>query len=643
MQERYSLRFESGERKGEVVPLPAGITAVGRRPGNELQIADASVSGKHAELVVDELGGVLVRDTGSTNGTLVGGERIADEQSLAHGDRVTFGSVTLSLIDAELAGAAPASKPAAPPAAKAAPAPAQGGARSRAGFLLLLAGLLAVGGGAWWFLGRTGGGGAGRARPVLPVPGNLLAKGYSFEDEELSWASAPEAPEAFLLRAEARVSGNFGMHAELDPGEWALLGSAALTAPGAPALRAAAELRPRGGVAGRLGLEFLRSAEGTGGPPPLRAFGPWVAGEGEFLSLELVLPLPPGTLSVRALVEGRAGTEEGGTVDVDDLSLTPAEGGAAASTRGDYQLLLFGEPATSVAIYKLGRPLIGELEALPAEAPSGAPRSVPVRHEAGEGRGRFHFDWSGGPLALSLRVEPAALAGGLATMGPDGYREHGADFERSEITGLLLGRGHDIAALRFDEPVAIRGVAEGEGARVRIELGAQRGCASQLDFRAERVRAGDIAHGARAAEREGRLGAALAAWRELLSDYPFEKELVSEAEATRARLLQAGLEELQGARRTLERANFFRLVDLYRVCRESAQEIARRYAGSEVEEEARRFLDEVQSSLATLETDLDRVERERLAAILRVLEASEAKGLAEEVRSYIERQYGSKE
>src|SRR5262245_11238711 len=110
---RYFLRLESGERSGETIPIPRGGLTIGRRPDNQLQISESSISGRHAELVVDDRG-VTLRDLGSTNGTKVGGERVV-ERRLAHGDDVSFGTQRAVFVDGELAAPAPA-----------APAPAAG-------------------------------------------------------------------------------------------------------------------------------------------------------------------------------------------------------------------------------------------------------------------------------------------------------------------------------------------------------------------------------------------------------------------------------------------------------------------------------------------------------------------------------------
>lgn len=65
---------------------------VGRRNGTALTIENPSVSGKHAELTVED-GNLFVRDLGSTNGTFVNGMRITTPCKLKHGDLVQFAQI----------------------------------------------------------------------------------------------------------------------------------------------------------------------------------------------------------------------------------------------------------------------------------------------------------------------------------------------------------------------------------------------------------------------------------------------------------------------------------------------------------------------------------------------------------------------
>jgi hypothetical protein len=223
----------------------------------------------------------------------------------------------------------------------------------------------------------------------------------------------------------------------------------------------------------------------------------------------------------------------------------------------------------------------------------------------------------------------------LATIAAEGYSTHGLEFERSGVTSLLLGRGQELVRVIFPSAVTLQGVAEGPASRV-VARGVAGEIVLQLDFSEERKLAGDLAYAARNAGKKGDLGECLARWAELLNSYPFDADLVQEAEAKRATLVQQGLSELQAVRAEIERAKFFRLVDLYRQCRSRAVDVGTRFRGSEVDAEARKVAAEVDQQLVGYEADLARAERGRLTAILLGLETRGATGLAAKVRKHLE-------
>jgi adenylate cyclase len=75
------------------IELPPDATLlVGRAPECQIIISDVTVSRRHAALALTG-GRIMVRDLGSSNGTLVNGARIV-ESELAAGDIVTFGKVS---------------------------------------------------------------------------------------------------------------------------------------------------------------------------------------------------------------------------------------------------------------------------------------------------------------------------------------------------------------------------------------------------------------------------------------------------------------------------------------------------------------------------------------------------------------------
>lgn len=65
---------------------------VGRDPGCHIQIDDATVSRRHADLRGEASGQFLIRDLGSKNGTLVNNDPITT-RVLKDGDQITFGSI----------------------------------------------------------------------------------------------------------------------------------------------------------------------------------------------------------------------------------------------------------------------------------------------------------------------------------------------------------------------------------------------------------------------------------------------------------------------------------------------------------------------------------------------------------------------
>lgn len=626
MEHRFRLRFESGERRGEEVALPAGGLTVGRKPENDLVIADPSVSGRHAELVVDE-GGVLLRDLGSTNGTRVGGEK-TDQTRLAHGDRVRFGQVELRFIDGRLDDPPPAATTDGLERVDEALLARSGRGRYR--LPIALGALVLAAGGTFWFLGLDSGAGGGHRRPVAPVPGNLLADSYSFESPEHGWDALEGASAWFERSPAARFSGAVGLRAALEEGGRAAIASPAVAVGAGRTLVLRARLAARDGAAVRAGVRLF-GPEVAEGERRLAttAWGEWVEATSEPIEVSLEAPVVPGARAACAVLEA-AGR---GVADADDVSLValarPAE---PSRTRAEYRLYLLGDPPRAAVMSDVGRPVIADLSLVLGERER--PDRARLRADDTERGWSLTFEGVTAGDTLRVLLAPGVAEQGLATVDAGGPRRQASDFDGEGIGEVLFGEGADLVGLSLKSPAAVRARPSGEGVLIEIRP-APTSVELRLDFGPERAAAGDLAAAARRAEQDNRLGEALAAWARLLAEYPYEGTLVREAEQARSRLVSAGLAELDAVREEVAEAGFFRLPDLYRRARERARAIGARYAGSEVEREARALEERIRGELVALESDRDADEIARLGAIAAGLEAAGAPTLAGAVREYL--------
>src|SRR6266850_356553 len=90
---KVTLTVLTGFRAGHSASFDKDLIALGRHSASDLQLdsdKDLDVSARHATIV--RQGALhLLRDLGSTNGTLVNGTRIAGERPLAEGDVIQLG------------------------------------------------------------------------------------------------------------------------------------------------------------------------------------------------------------------------------------------------------------------------------------------------------------------------------------------------------------------------------------------------------------------------------------------------------------------------------------------------------------------------------------------------------------------------
>lgn len=85
--------LDEAGKPAEKISITRQPIVIGRMSSNDVVLADANVSRRHAELKQDG-GRWVLRDLGSTNGTVVNG-KLAGEHELKDGDHLTFGTSEL--------------------------------------------------------------------------------------------------------------------------------------------------------------------------------------------------------------------------------------------------------------------------------------------------------------------------------------------------------------------------------------------------------------------------------------------------------------------------------------------------------------------------------------------------------------------
>ncbi|MBL8910699.1 MAG: FHA domain-containing protein, partial [Archangium sp.] len=91
------LEIIGGPDQGKKKKFKGVRMVIGRTPGVDLQLSDASVSRRHVELIYGDEG-VMMKDLGSGNGTKVNGTKVA-EKKLDHGDVISIGKTQIKFID----------------------------------------------------------------------------------------------------------------------------------------------------------------------------------------------------------------------------------------------------------------------------------------------------------------------------------------------------------------------------------------------------------------------------------------------------------------------------------------------------------------------------------------------------------------
>ncbi|MBA4399419.1 MAG: FHA domain-containing protein [Chloroflexi bacterium] len=98
MNPTFRLVLKSGPNSGQVFPLESSEIIIGRDINATFVINDPEVSRRHARLTLQGVN-FIIEDLGSTNGTMVSGQRLAGPYILRPGELITLGEHTNVLFE----------------------------------------------------------------------------------------------------------------------------------------------------------------------------------------------------------------------------------------------------------------------------------------------------------------------------------------------------------------------------------------------------------------------------------------------------------------------------------------------------------------------------------------------------------------
>lgn len=559
---QYVLEILDGDRAGETVSLTGRPVRIGRRPGNDLVIADEKASGSHAEVVPDADRFVL-RDLESTNGTLMEGRKVK-EVLLTPGDVFQIGRVRMRFSvqegDVAFTVTTEGGEPLQLHQIDAARLRRARGSRSALLLAVLVAGL---GGGGYWYFSRGGGAEAiagnnpHHLEPLVIAGNKLLALG-SLESEE-GW-QLRAAGAGFQLAPGANTGSTCAeaVYTQGEAGFAVLRQKDALPVIGRKQLNLLAHVRTAGGakIAVRMRL-FARD-----GNPFAFCTGSTLQESANWTEISCAAVVPDGldrcTVEVLATLPA-----DGASAKCDDIALV--EGST------DKPLLLQLEPGAG------GQTLLGAGAAIALRS-TDADQPVMLEAVEPDGKGPLQPLQQQGLLCLSdlgllpklgkddtgFQIEvpkaeglqlvfPGDSMSGLLSKGDSGFGgvAVAAPFTTTE---LLLGRGLLRLLVRFTAPTVCEGTLADGRYRLRIQSGSLQ---LQTFFRKEHGEALRLIGQAKQSLRNSQPGDALNTIRELVRTWPHDTDQLAEAVALRDQILDAAATTQRKLQADLESAEFF--------------------------------------------------------------------------------------
>ena len=648
---QFVLEILDGDRAGEVLSLAEGTLRIGRKPGNDLVVADEKASGVHAE-VAFEGGRYVLRDLGSTNGTMMDGRKVT-EVVLGRGDTFTIGRIRLrfsaegepkDLSTQEIAlGRIDAARLEA--------AKGQGRGRSASTMVLVLVLLVAAGGYLWFTLQGSGSGDDGSQtaagpRAVLQVSGNRLDGEAAGCEQEAAWDLRVAG--AGFTGGGTGHTGRRGFEAGRggDGVDFAVAAtSSEIKVLGGRSLTAAAHLRTSADARAAVRLTFWSSNEQA----PFRfRTGTDLAASPEWQRREVIAAVPPGADRCRIEIVAVLPSESS-RVQCDDVALLEAGAavgieqkiGESATVVGAGQSLAVRSMDTEAPVMLLSlRPadVAAELRGLAAAdqlALSDIGAAIGVT--ADEFGARFEAT---GCSSLELDF-PAENAGGLLVDGGAGFGGAEAD-SLGPCRRVLLGDRSTRCLIELPAALALTGKLGNGVYRITIPAAAFR---LLFGFRQERQQARELLRTAEASADSGAPGGALDMLRELLRTVPHDAETAATVVARRGEWQQAAQERLRQLSIELEDAEFFDTRGGFQRVVAGVDRLLETYGANNVEDPQgiAALRARAEARLLQLDTQRQSDQQKRLQAMAAAFDAAQQAGLANLVRDYVTQRFGKQE
>jgi pSer/pThr/pTyr-binding forkhead associated (FHA) protein len=610
----FSLKIVAGERAGETRAMDVERVTFGRKPENTIVLNEVGVSGVHCEVVIEN-GRPVLRDLGSTNGTLLENQKI-DEVVLSHGDRFRLGSTEVVLVDAK-AGALPGEAPAAAEDAgeevKLLKAPRKSKVLSALVPLVLLA---ALGGAGYYYFNFMRGKVGVRRMQVAPQPGNLIVDDWSFEEDDFltqRYDLGGEGLKSFRFVSEHGKSGAGAVSASLETGSRAQLAPKQnLSVDPEHKYRLVVQVKGDESAMAVLGAR-LQGPYGQEIELPLAAR----PASASYAALEAELIMPAGIRLMRPVV-GAFGT---GRVQIDDLEVFDQGPAGAASKVHDFESLVAGSAFMLSQIKTIL--LIGGLVELMRDDKPLPPATVDAHVTLKPGDKSYEGEWvvrglQGGDAVTCGFVITGALGGRVRTMSDQGTLLRDGAFDATPCQSALLGDGNDLVHLRFASPQQVSGRPLPEGGYgLSVAPTVEGGTATlkfTLDvfFQDERLRAQELLSEAENLIKHGKYGEADERTRKVTDELPFHEVELAKARELAGAIAAEGRKRQANVETLLADAVFLANPQKFAEAEQAARDAQAAFAGAPIADTFKNLVEQAASEKARFEAQRREVEAARL-------------------------------